>query len=143
MDDEFFSMDFDGSQELSFNPSFNTPLLTPATLRVYAAGSLTNNSCSVNQECVDVRKIIKRVLERYDYEGVNFRVYDPGENTSPGSEHSPDEVYRINYEQCVSADLLIFHVNVPSLGVGCEAQIAADATVPKIVLTKKNIPVSR
>ena len=79
----------------------------------------------------------------YDFQGVGFQVYDPGDVTQPGSNHTPDEVYELNYEQCVLADLVAFHVNVPSLGVGCEAQISADATVPRVTVAKTCVPVSR
>ena len=69
-------------------------------------------------------------LRTYDYLGVQFEIYHPGEVTMPGSKHSAENVYVINYEQCVLADLVVFNVTQPSLGVGCESQIASDATVP-------------
>ena len=49
----------------------------------------------------------------------------------------------MNHEQSVLADLVVFHVTTPSLGVGCEAQIAADATVPRVTLVRKDVALSR
>ena len=136
-------MDFDGSRHLAFNRDASAPLLNSPELRVYAAGALTNVDQDVNRDCLEIRAIVKRVLESYDFQGIGFRVYDPGDITQPGSNHTAEEVYELNYLQSILADLVIFHVNVPSLGVGCEAQIAADATVPRITLAKKSVAVSR
>lgn len=140
-DGDAFSMDFDGTRYLSFSSS--QAILNPASLRVYAAGPLTNNSDAISRDCADVRSILKRVLGSYDHQGIRFQVYDPGDVTQPGSSHTPEEVYELNHEQSVLADLVVFHVTTPSLGVGCEAQIAADATVPRVTLVRKDVALSR
>ncbi len=141
-ENDAFSMDFDGARSLAFNTG-DCPLLDPPRIRIYAAGPLTNIGEDTSFDCTTVRGILKRVFAAYDYQGIRFDVYDPGDVTQPGSQHTAEEVYELNYEQSVLADLVVFHVNVPSLGVGCEAQISADATVPRVTLAKADIPVSR
>lgn len=142
-DSDAFSMDFDGDTTHGFSRNPECRLLTPPYVRVYAAGPLTNIDSQAHRDCIEVRAILKRVLGNYDYQGIRFKVYDPGDVTQPGSSHTAEEVYETNYEQSVLADLVIFHVNVPSLGVGCESQIAADATVPRVTIAKADVPVSR
>ncbi|MBB3205519.1 transcriptional regulator with XRE-family HTH domain [Rhodopirellula rubra] len=138
-----FSMDFDDDIQLGFNKTMSEELPGEPVIRIYAAGPLTNNDETANGECDEVRSILQRVFADYDYLGVQFEIYHPGEVTMPGSNHSAENVYVINYEQCVLADLVVFNVTQPSLGVGCESQIAADATVPRVVLAKIGSKVSR
>lgn len=142
-DSDAFSMDFDGNSNRGFSRDPDCQLLTPPYVRVYAAGPLTNIDSQVTRDCIEVRAIVKRVLGSYDYQGARFKVYDPADVTQPGSNHTAEQVYETNYEQSVLADLVIFHVNAPSHGVGCESQIAADATVPRVTIAKEDVPVSR
>lgn len=57
--------------------------------------------------------------------------------------HSSEEVYITDHMRTMNADLVVFIVNVPSLGVGIETQVAADATVPKVVVHYDGAAVSR
>src|SRR5882724_4741821 len=123
-DCDSFYMDFDPEKRFSFGKEGT--LITPSVINVYLAGSLTNNDPAIAQDCVMLRQIVKRVLHAYDFLGVRFSVYDPADFTSPGSIHSEEEVYGLDHERTALADLVIFHVIAPSLGVGCETQIAAD-----------------
>lgn len=141
--DGSFSMDFNNNVQWPFNARRHEQLLGEKRFNIYAAGPLTNNDQAVECECDRFRNILKKVFESYDFEGVSFRIYDPAEQTRPGSIHSADDVYAINYEQCVMADLIIYHVTTPSLGVGCESQIAANATVPRVVVARSGASVSR
>jgi len=141
--EDAFSLDFNGGVQWPFNARHRDALPGDGAINIYAAGPLTNNDRAVETECCQFRSIVKRVFEPYDYEGISFRVYDPAEQTRPGSLHTADDVYAINYEQCVRADLIVYHVTTPSLGVGCESQIAADATVPRVVVARADAPVSR
>lgn len=141
MDGDSFFIDFDPNKRFAFGREGS--LITPPVINVYLAGSLTNIDPNAAEDCKAVRKIVRRVLESYDYLGIRFVVYDPADITSPGSNHSPEEVYELDHERTALADLVIFHVNTPSLGVGCETQIAADATLPKVTVCKRGVPVSR
>ncbi len=141
--EDSFSLDFDGGSQWPFNARRRDLLPGEKTINIYAAAPLTNNDDIVEAQCLQFREILKRVFEPYDFEGISFRVYDPAEETRPGSLHSADDVYAINYEQCVKSDVIVYHVTAPSLGVGCESQIAADATVPRVVVAKADASVSR
>ncbi len=100
MNDEAFSMDFDGARSLAFNIG-DSPLLNPPRIRIYAAGPLTNIDEDATNDCLAVRGILKRVFAAYEYQGIRFEVYDPGDVTQPGSQHTAEEVYELNYEQSV------------------------------------------
>jgi hypothetical protein len=140
-DTNSFSMDFDPLRGLSFNAE--NPVIQPPVLRVYLASPLTNADSETRHDCQIVREVTRHVLADYDYQGIRFQLYDPGEVTPPGSEHSSEEVYVTDHSRTSNADLVIFHVNCPSLGVGMEAQIAAEATLPRVVVSKATADVSR
>ena len=140
----FFAMDFDGKKQFAFAVEKETPMISPQILNVYLAGPLTNNDVSTDCDCRDLQEIVKRVLGSYEYHGIRFNVYDPGDVTQlPGTAHTAEDVYELDHERTITADLVVFHVNVPSLGVGCECQIAADASSPKVIIAKKAAPLSR
>jgi len=141
-DEEYLAMNFYSES----GGHFVTPgamILDPPRINVYLAGPLTNNDPVLQEECDAARTILKRLLRGYDYLGMRFEVYDPGDVTQPGSTHIDEEVYTLDYERTVSADLVVFHVNSPSLGVGCESQIAADAIAPRVTISKRGVAVSR
>lgn len=117
--------------------------LDPPLLRVYLASALTNLDDADRQEAQRVRKVIRDVLHGYDYFGIRFEVYDPAEVTAPGSNHTDDEVYITDHDRTSASDAVIFYVLAPSLGVGMEAQIAADCTLPRVVVSRRNSRVSR
>ncbi len=140
--EESFAMDFDENSKAGFVRSEKTSL-DPPVIEVYLAGPMTNNDLELQAHCDRVREIVKRLLHAYDYLGLRFQVYDPADVTQPGSSHTDEEVYVMDHDRTMSADLVIFHVNAPSLGVGSESQIAADATVPRVTISKTGVPVSR
>jgi transcriptional regulator with XRE-family HTH domain len=136
-----------------FNIDFNTrrgflspevALIDPPRVDVYLAGPLTNNdNPTIQAECDAVRSGVKRVLHCYNYLGVEFNIYDPADFTPPGTVHSAEEVYAIDHRWTVRSDLVIFHINTPSLGVGIEAQLSALATTPRVIISKGEVPTSR
>jgi hypothetical protein len=142
-DSTFFAMDFDDQKRLAFTVEKDAPMISPPVLNVYLAGPLTNNDKCVECACRDVREIAKRILSSYEYHGIRFNVYDPADTTPPGTNHTAEDVYDLDHERTMTADLVVFHVNVPSLGVGCECQISADASSPKVIIAKKGAPLSR
>jgi hypothetical protein len=138
MDRQFFLMDFDSEG------GFMKPVSPEIQrLSVYLAGPLTNSDQVLAAECVAVRRIVRDLLQCYDYNRVSAEIYDPADVTHPGSKDTAEEVYEKDHDRTMSADLVIFHVNAASLGVGIESQIAADATVPRVTLCKCGCPVSR
>ena len=142
MCDESGCIDFNSSNRFAFlRPE--APLISPPKVEIYLAGAQTNNDQSVQVECDVVRAAVKSALHGYDYLGVEFNVYDPADYTSPGSAHSSQQVYTIDHKCTVCSDLVIFHVNAPSLGVGIEAQLSAMATTPRIIISKGTVPTSR
>lgn len=141
-DGEGFAIDFDPGNALGFNRSAN-PMLDPMVLHAYLASPLTNLDEPVKIENEAVRACIRTLFGRYEFQGVQFQVYDPGEVTPPGTKHTDDEVYVMDHHQTSQADFVIFLVLAPSLGVGMEAQIAADCNLPRLVVSKKGTAISR
>ena len=134
-EDEYFVIDFHDDME-GFNQM--------PKIKIYLAGPLTGyDDDTIIRECREIRASIKEILAKFkNKESVYFEIYDPGEKTAPGSGHSPDEVYEIDQAHTTNADLVIFHINVPSLGVGIEAQIAADVTIPRVIISRNGVEVS-
>ena len=141
-DSTFFAMDFDGQKHLAFAVEKEAPMISPPILNVYLAGPLTNND-----KCTDCCREVQRLLNVFSVlmstTVFTSNVYDPGDFTSPGTDHTAEDVYELDHERTMTADLVVFHVNVPSLGVGCECQIAADTCSPKVVIAKHGAPLSR
>ena len=67
------------------------------------------------------------------------RVSDPVAN--PGM--TPQEVYALDRARVAEADLLIAYVGLPSLGVGCEIEIAHAHGIPVVLLAEQGAAVSR
>jgi hypothetical protein len=109
-------------------------------LKVYLALPLTNVDANATGSHRSFREAVTDALATAD--GVEFCVYDPGRVTPPGSPHTPADVYRTDHTAVSTADLVIFNARWPSLGVGIETQISADATVPKIVIAERDGDIS-
>ncbi|GFO82608.1 MAG: hypothetical protein A49_22350 [Methyloceanibacter sp.] len=106
-------------------------------LVTYLATPLTN--CSPEETCAneDIRNAVKRIL------CPRFEVYDPAEHTPPGTKHDAEDVYLLDHNRTRTADLVFFHVTQPSLGVAIESQIAAEATIPRVIAWRRGAQVSR
>lgn len=117
------------------------PLRQP--LHVYLASALTNIKSDENEHSAKLRADVQRTFREFKHDQYFFDVYDPGLNTMPGSQHTAQDVYITDHSRTMSADLVFFLVNGPSHGAGMEVQIAADATIPKVVAFPKNERVSR
>jgi len=115
----------------------------PPFFNIYLASALTGRTEEELRHDADTRAVITDVLEHYDYLGLFCQVYDPAKSSAPGSGHSSEEVYMLDHGQTASADLVVFFLNSPSLGVGLEAQIAADASTPRIIIRPHGECVSR
>ena len=111
-------------------------------IRVYLASGLTGREDHKKGDN-RIRSVITEVVEKSRYNGFQYKVYDPERYTGIDSPHSSEEVYRIDFEKVVEADIVIFYLNAPSWGVGYEGQIAAGATIPKILVYPKSQNVSR
>lgn len=55
---------------------------------------------------------------------------NPARVTPPGSHHSPAEIYALNYSAVTRSDVILFIRIAPSVGMGEEAQVAANHLVP-------------
>src|ERR1700733_14028875 len=108
---------------------------------VYLASPLTSQSGRRQAQNRRARLAIKQELS--DCPNAFFEVYDPADHTQPGSAHSADEVYRIDYCRTITADLLILHVNAASIGLGIEAQLGTDAGVPRVIVSPMSMKISR
>lgn len=90
---------------------------------VYLASSLTS------PDLTSLRTVlIQKASSAFSQMG--FTVYDPHEHTPLCSFHAPEDVYEINHDHSMEADLIFFLRSQPSMGMGIEAQIAADMLVP-------------
>lgn len=67
------------------------------------------------------------------------RVSDPLAN--PGL--TPAEVYAMDRARIEAADLVVAYVGRPSLGVGCEIEIAREQAIPVVALCEEGARVSR
>jgi nucleoside 2-deoxyribosyltransferase len=56
---------------------------------------------------------------------------------------TPRQVYELDREQIAAAELVVAYVGLPSLGVGCEVEIAREHGVPVILLAEQACSVSR
>lgn len=117
----------------------------PQPLSIYIGSALTNIETKLKKRSAKWRAIARRIFREFRFKDKQyfFEVYDPAEHTSPGSNHTPEEVYITDHLHAMSADLVFLLVNAPSHGAGMEVQIAADATVPKVVAFSKDEQVSR
>jgi len=128
-------MESDESFELEFDPNLGEFLVE--RLRMYIASPLTNEDDNERRLNAEIRREAKRICRAY------FTVYDPADYTAPGSDHSAEEVFIEDHTRTRTADVVLFHVNSPSLGVGIESQIAAEATIPRIIAYQAKTRVSR
>ena len=115
----------------------------PPLLDVYLASALTGRTKTQQGTDSLHRKKIVEVMEGYDYMGLLCKVYDPSTATPPKSKHSSEDVYIIDQDHTANADLVVFYLNSPSFGIGMEAQIAADASVPRVIIRPYGVPISR
>jgi hypothetical protein len=92
-------------------------------LRVYIACSLTSEEDKTFKE--EILSKTEAIFVR-----AGFAVYNPATHTPPGSPHTDSEVYAEDVFRPINSDFIIFLRLGRSLGMGLEAQIAADALIP-------------
>ena len=110
-------------------------------IRVYLASPMTSQPTRAQLQNARARAAITSALVQCKY--AFFQVYDPSEHTLPGTAHSAEQVYRIDLKETFSSDLIVLHVNGPSTGLGIEAQLAANAAVPRMIVSPRAVPLSR
>lgn len=110
-------------------------------------------ACALTRADEDEKQYLKRVekmetvarIIKSNAQTSNCAIYFPGEHTHP--QGAPDlkahEVYWIDRERVASADLLVIFADAPSIGVGQEAEIAANAGVPIAIFHSAGVNVSR
>ncbi len=134
------------SLELCENSQLPNEFRDRSYIRVYLASALTGREEDKELDDI-VRSAIKEVFSSAELQKIPFllkyQVYDPAEHTQPGSSHSAEEVYRIDFKELVDSDMAFFYVNAPSLGVGIERQIAASGNVIAGIAHQSNEKISR
>jgi 2'-deoxynucleoside 5'-phosphate N-hydrolase len=109
----------------------------------YFASALTGLDAEQIKEIVELDEKVQEICTRY----FNYSValYRPRLTTSPtdNPDVSPRDVYDIDQERVVSADLVFFATIFPSLGAGMELQIALQSCTSIILIKKKGQPLSR
>ncbi|REJ92517.1 MAG: hypothetical protein DWQ34_12920 [Planctomycetota bacterium] len=130
MDDDDFIIELQDAQEFQ-----------QQQIRGYLANALTHVPSRIARRAESAQRTIKEQFQRCRH--ALFRIYDPRDFTSPGSSHSESEVYLINYHETVTSDFIILHLFAASTGLGVEAQLAAEASVPRIIIHKSDFEVSR
>ena len=95
---------------LDTEPPNKKPILDPPVIQVYLACALTNLDEDAKRESEACRLIIREILHEYDYFGIRFYVYDPGDVTPPGSIHTAEEVYITDHQRTSNSDLILFYV---------------------------------
>lgn len=110
-------------------------------------------ACALTRADEDEKQYLRRIekteavarIIKSNAEKSNCAIYFPGEHTHP--QGAPDllahEVYWIDRERVASADLLVIFADAPSIGVGQEAEIAANAGVPIAIFHSASVNVSR
>ncbi|MDB5338838.1 MAG: hypothetical protein JWN70_4457 [Planctomycetaceae bacterium] len=109
--------------------------------KIYLAGPLTNLSQRQGDFTLRVRNIVMTEFSRCGY--CDFYIYDPADNTSPGSGHSPIQVCAINRLEVCSSDLLCLCRTGPSDGAGMEQAWAASCQIPILIVHPSKASVSR
>jgi transcriptional regulator with XRE-family HTH domain len=108
--------------------------------RTYFASALTRLDPDAAAHIEQCGRIIQESGAAHQY-----RVYLPMDHTSPqgAPQLTGTEVYWVDRERVASADLFVLLADVPSFGAGQEAEIACNAGVPILLVTKQDVPVSR
>jgi len=116
-------------------------------IRVYLASALTGRDQEEKDFDDKVRAAIRDVFSKATCQKVpymvKYQVYDPEEYTAPGSHHTPEEVYHIDFTELVGSDFALFYVNAASLGMGIERQIAGMGGISSAWICSEAKEVSR
>jgi transcriptional regulator with XRE-family HTH domain len=116
------------------------PRPSPLPLNAYLACGLTGLTREQRQLMFHLSDTIAMLCKAQ-----NIDLYEPRKNTDPV--HHADvhdaEVFRIDRERVLSADLLIYLCHYPSTGAGEELDIAYNALVPIILISHSETRVSR
>jgi len=110
-------------------------------VKAYLASPLTDVPQDRRELLKAARRSVRQVLASCGTH--QFQVYDPADHTPPGSDHTPSEVYATDRRHVENADVVFFFVVGPSTGMGMEAHIAAQATVPRVVIQLRGMHVTR
>lgn len=109
--------------------------------RVYLASPLTDVPKRVQRLTARAREAIKDCFIQSRY--ADYSVYDPFNHTRPGSKHSPDEIFAINFFEIATADLVVLCRTAPADGVGIEYNVALNYKVPTLIIHPKERRLSR
>lgn len=116
------------------------PRPSPLPLNAYLACGLTGLAREQRQLIFHLSDTIAMLCR-----GQNIDLYEPRKNTDPvhHTDVEDTEVFRIDCERVLGADLLIYLCHYPSTGAGEELDIAYNALVPIILISHSGTRVSR
>lgn len=112
-------------------------------LMAYFASALTGLTKKQKREIAALDQKIDEICN--SYKSYSVALYRPRMNTDPveNPDVSNRDVYEIDRERVVTADLLILATIFPSLGAGMELQLAHQSCKSIILLKKEGQPLSR
>jgi len=143
-EDSFYDSDRPGDAESSgADEQFSLELIPleqvcSPLLKAYFAESMTGTfeNLFVSDIAIRVREAVASLI------AANFTSYAPANHTPCGGGFSNAQIYETNFKKISDSDLVIFHRNAPSSGMGMEAEIAAGVMVPAVILIPKGTPCS-
>lgn len=108
----------------------------------YVSTALTGVDARTREAITATVDVVKAVCAEPE---VGFEVYFPGDHTDPVRDPhvEPDEVFRIDRDRVKSADLVLFALHAPSVGVGLELEMARASLLPVVFLIPDGVRVSR
>ncbi|QDT66427.1 hypothetical protein [Calycomorphotria hydatis] len=118
-----------------------TDTYCPRVLKAYFAEPLTNVAKSFGVGLGKTRSIIRNGA--IGHPSTSLRVYYPVDHTSPGTAHSPEEVFQTDIKAVLQSDIILFHCHSASVGLGIEAAFSMIANIPRIILAPRGAKVSR
>ena len=136
-----------GSFAMDFNPDPLLGFLPPAKSdrehqrQAYIAAPLTALTPRERRHRNRIVQIVSETIRNYDFLGHRFRLFSPDKETPPGT-YPPHTVYHKNRLAIYESDLFVLIVTEPALGLGLELQVASDATLPMLLVTRRGVPIS-
>lgn len=109
--------------------------------QAYLSSALTIPEERTREKVIGLNALIKEWLE----EETQTFIYLPQEYSDPSrsDKMTPEEIYILDRWRVAESDFVIMNLDVPSFGVGQEAEIACSMGIPIIAFHRKGHPVSR
>lgn len=100
----------------------------------YMSGALTGLTSEQAEYANELYDRVEKICKQ-----LGIGCYLPGKSATTPSRGIPHrKVWKIDYEKVVNSSLLIGYVGLPSIGVGCEIEMAMTADVPIVLLCEED-----